>query len=267
MTTAVTLATRQAVGYRIGDVMRSEWTKFHSLRSVRWTMAAFVVLSVAFGILSAAVGGSHWAHLSAADKASFDPTNRALTGLAFGMLAIGVLGVLVMTNEYSSGAIRSTLAAIPRRRSVLTAKTAVYGAVSLVVGEFVTFTMFLVGQAVMGPAPHATLGQPGVLRAVVLSGGFLCLIGLFGLGLGTVFRQGAGAIGALAAVMLVAPLALAGLPGHVVKYTPEGILSSSVAAAHPQAHQLTPWVGFALMAVYAGLTVVIGGVLMARRDA
>jgi hypothetical protein len=102
---------------------------------------------------------------------------------------------------------------------------------------------------------------------VALSGGFLCLIGLFGLGLGTVIRHGAGAIAAFAACMLAPPLALGGIPGHIVKFTPEGILQSSVAAARTQAHQLTPWVGFGLMALYAGLAVAVGGALLARRDA
>ena len=213
--------------------MASEWTKLRSVRSTKSTMAAFIVVTVAVGAVVSAVAGPHWTHLSAADRANFDPVNVSLAGLAFGELAIGVLGVLAMTGEYSSGTIRSTLAATPNRPLVLAAKATVFAAVALVVGEAVTVATFLAGQALMGPAPHAALTQPSVLRAVALSGAFLPLIGLFGLGLGAIIRHSAGAIAAFAAVVLVLPIALQAFPGHLTKFTPEGMLSSSIAAVRP----------------------------------
>ena len=106
---------------------------------------------------------------------------------------MGIIGVLVMTSEYSSGMIRATLAAVPDRRLLLAAKAAVLGAAALAAGELLSFVTFLAGQAVLtSPAPHATLGQPGVLRAVLLAGAYLCLIGLIGLGIGAIIRHSAG---------------------------------------------------------------------------
>jgi ABC-2 type transport system permease protein len=188
--------------YRFADIARSELTKFTSVRSGRWTLAAFAVLTLGLGVLVSHLTGAHYNRMDAADRALWDPTNQSLAGLAIGELALGILGVLVMSGEYGTGAIRSTLAAVPRRPLLLATKAAVFGAVALVVGEVVTFVTFLAGQAVMGPH-HTTLGQPGVLRAVVLSGAYLALIGLFGLGLGTIIRHSAGAIATFVGIVLL----------------------------------------------------------------
>jgi ABC-2 type transport system permease protein len=208
-----------------------------------------------------------------AGRAGFDPTNVSLTAaLTVGQFAVGVLGVLCMTDESSSGMIRSTLAAVPSRSRLLTAKAAVLALVTLLAGEAVTFATFLAGQAALesGKAPHAALGQPGVLRAVALSGAYLALLALFGLGLGTVIRSRAGAVAAYTGIVLVLPLLLAAVPGHPARFTPETMLTSSVAAVTPQAasHSLpSGWDGLLLMAAYPAATLAVGGVLFARRDA
>jgi len=179
--------------YRLVHVMRSEWTKLRSVRSIRWVLAAMVAGTLALGITDCLVEASDWAHMAAASRARFDPTDISLAGLAFAPLAIGIAGVLVMSGEYGSGLIRSTLAAVPRRRLLLAAKAAVLAAVALALGEVTVFAAFGAGQAVLaGRAPHATLAQPGVLRAVALSGGYLALLALFGLGLGAIVRRSAG---------------------------------------------------------------------------
>jgi len=116
--------------------------------------------------LSSSLGS--WHTMSLGDKLSFDPTSVSLTGLLFSQLIIGVLGVLVMSAEYGTGTIRSTLAAVPNRPLVLATKAAVLAIVTLVVSELLSFSAFLLGQALLrSPVPHATLSQPGVLRAVV----------------------------------------------------------------------------------------------------
>jgi ABC-2 type transport system permease protein len=167
--------------YRARNVLRSEWTKLRSVRSLRWTFAALVAGTLALGITDSLVEASQWARFPAASRAAFDPTNISLAGLAFAPLAIGIAGVLVMSGEYTSGTIRCTFAAVPRRRLVLAAKAVVLGIVALVVAELTMFTAFLAGQAVLaGRAPHATLGEPGVLRAVALSGAYVALLGLGG---------------------------------------------------------------------------------------
>jgi ABC-2 type transport system permease protein len=271
MTTAtVTAATGIPPGrYRLVHVMRSEWVKLRSVRSIRWLLAATVVGTLALGITDCLVEASDWAHMTAASQARFDPANISLAGLAFAPLAIGIAGVLVMSGEYGGGLIRATLAAVPRRRLLLAAKAAVLAAVALVLGEVTVFAAFLAGQAVLaGRAPHATLAQPGVLRAVALPGAYLALLALFGLALGAIVRRAAGAVAAYAGLVLVLPYVLLALPGNPARFAPETMLASSVAAVRPQAHYLAPgWPGFALMALYAAAALGLGGWLISRRDA
>jgi ABC-2 type transport system permease protein len=255
--------------YRLVHVMRSEWTKLHSVRSIRWVLAAMVAGTLALGITDCLVEASDWAHMAAASRARFDPANISLAGLAFAPLMIGISGVLVMSGEYGTGLIRSTLAAVPRRRLILTAKAVVLAAVALALGEVTVFAAFLAGQAVLaGRAPHATLTQPGVLLAVALSGAYLALLALFGLGIGVLVRRGAGAVAAYAGLVLVLPYVLLALPGNLARFAPETMLASSVAAVRPQPQYLPPgWEGLALMAAYAGVALALGGWLLSRRDA
>jgi ABC-2 type transport system permease protein len=175
-----------------------------------------------------------------------------------------------MTGEYSSGMVRSTLAAIPNRPLLLAAKAAVFGAVTLAVGEAVTFVAFLAGRVALGAGvPQPTFGQPGVLRAVAMSGVYLCLIGLMGLGLGAITRHTAGGIGALVAVLFVVPLLLAGAARgpQLAKFFPTFIAGNSMGVSKPVAEMLSPWAGFALLLVYTAVVLGTGGWLLARRDA
>jgi ABC-2 type transport system permease protein len=176
--------------------------------------------------------------------------------------------VLVMTSEYSSGTIRSTLAAIPRRPLLLTAKASVFGLVALAAGELVTFGDFLAGAAfVRTGVPRPALSQPDVLRAVVLSGAYLCLIGLIGLALGAIIRHGAAAVAAILAVVFVAPLV--GLAATSAgKFLPELIYANSLGATKPVAgFTLSPWAGLGIIAAYAAVLLIVSGWLLARRDA
>ncbi|HEY6470824.1 MAG TPA: ABC transporter permease [Candidatus Dormibacteraeota bacterium] len=199
--------------------------------------------------------------------APLDPTNQSLAGLAFGELAMGILGVLTITSEYSSGSIRSTLVAVPHRPLVLAAKALVYVTMAIVVSETVTFVTFLAGQAAMDNAHRATLAQPGVASAVILSGLFLPLIGLFGLGLGAIVRNTAAGIGIFVALVLVLPVALTPFGDSVGRFAPELILKSSVAAVVPQTGFLSPWAGFGVMTLYATLTLVTGLAVLVHHDA
>jgi ABC-2 type transport system permease protein len=268
MTAVTPVLERHLAGhYRFRQVARMEWIKLRSLRSTTWILLATLAGMIGIGIL---VMANTRAPATAADRASFDPTNNVLAGVALGQLLIGVLGVLVMTGEYSSGTIRSTLAAIPNRPLVLAAKAAVLGVVTLAIGEAVTFVAFLAGRAALGAGvPQPAFGQPGVLRAVAMSGAYLCLIGLMGLGLGAIIRHTAGGIGALVGLLFVVPLLLAGATRgpQLARYFPTFIAGNSLGVSKPVAEMLSPWAGFALLCVYTAVVLGAGAWLLARRDA
>jgi hypothetical protein len=257
-------------GYGYRSVARMEWLKLRSVRSTGWTLLVFAVGLIGLAIL--VMIHQHWATMSAPDRASFDPTEMSFAGLSIGQLAFGVLGALVITTEFSSGMIRSTLAAVPRRPLLLAAKAAVLGAVTLVVGEIFAFAAFAVGELVLrSPAPHATLGQPGVLRAVLMAGAYPALIALIALGLGAVIRHTAGAISAVAGILFVLPLILLPLgtsvQNSVGQFLPMLIAENSLTAVKPQSHTLSPGVGLGVLCLYAVVALAVGTWALARRDA
>ena len=258
--------------YGLTNVARMEWIKLRSLRSTRWGLAILAVSTIGFAILVLSILSGHWAHMSAGDKATFDPTNQGFTGLIIGQLVVAVLGVLTITSEFSSGLVRATFAAVPRRPLVLAAKVVVFGGTALIAGEVLTFVAFFAGEAVLhGGAPHVTLATPGVLRAVVMAGAYVCLCGLFGLGLGAIIRHSAGAIAAVIGVIFAIPFLLLPLPDSVrndiAKFLPEQIAASSITAVVPEAHNLSPWVGLGMLCLYAAILLGVGAFLLARRDA
>ncbi|MGA2804260.1 MAG: ABC transporter permease subunit [Acidimicrobiales bacterium] len=254
--------------YGMSGLLRSEWTKLRSLRSTMWTLGITVVLGIGISALATAETRAHW---SSTQVPGFDPTATSLIGVFFGQLTIGVLGVLVMSGEYGSGTIRATFAAAPRRPLVLAAKTLVFGAVALAVAEIVAFASFFLGQALLSaPAIHSTLSSPGALRAVVGSGLYLCFIGLFALGLATIVRHTAGAISAFLGILLLGPVVIRALPASLADRTemfmPDHI-GAAVVSLHMGQETLPPWTGLLVLFGYAVALLVIGGVLLVRRDA
>lgn len=273
---AAKLGSSQA-GHRpgIGAVVRSEWTKLRSVRSTTWSLIATVVLTVAIGMLATGTAASNWSHRSLVDRLTFDPTSRSLTGLLFGQLAIGVLGVLTMSAEYGTGTIRATLAAVPRRWQVLVAKAVVFVSLALAVGEVVSFVAFFAGQAMLGSGPpHAALGQPGVLQAIVGGGVYLAILGLLALGIAAVVRHTAGAISAFVGVLFVLPLVVQALPTslqHAVSRYLPAFIGAATTATRPGAHDLfdafPTWIGLAILLGYALGAMVAGLWVLQRRDA
>jgi hypothetical protein len=255
----------------VGGVLHAEWLKIRSVRSTAWTLAATIVITVGIGAIGTFAEASRWSHLSVGQRLAFDPTSRSLTGLLLGQLAIGVLGILVITSEYATGTIRSTLAAVPSRPLMLGAKVAIFGLVALVASEVVAFASFFVGQAILsGSAPHATLGQPGVLRAVAGSGLYLVVLGLLALGIGVIVRHTAGAITTFVAAVLVLPLLVSALPSSLAngieKFLPFTI-GQTMKAVTPQASSFSPWVGLVILVGYTAVVLVAGGWLLVKRDA
>jgi ABC-2 type transport system permease protein len=248
--------------YRFTHVARMEWIKLRSLRSTWWALA--VTVAGAIGI-AVAVGVN-------TRDASADLTNNALAGISLGLLVVGVLGVLAMTGEHSSGMIRATLAAIPNRPLVLAAKAAVFGAVALAVGEAAGFIAFFAGGAALPRGtPEPALGQPGVLRAVVLGGAGFCLIGLIGLGLGAIIRHTPAAIAVLVGGVYVLAQFVAAFTQSLMAYVPISIVANSLTAVKPMSDDrvqfLSPWTGLGVLCLYAAVTLGVGAWLLARRDA
>ena len=257
--------------YGLAGLVASEWTKVRSVRSTIWTLVVTLVLGIGLGAIATATTAARWSRMSVVGRLTFDPTRTSLTGLLFAQLAIGILGVLVVSAEYGTGTIRATFAATPRRPLVVAAKALVFGAVALVVGEVVSFVAFFVGQSLLtGPAPHAALGDPGSLRAVVGGGLYLLVLGLLALGIATIVRHTAGAISAFVGVLLVLPIIVTALPSSIGnsigKFLPANI-GVVLLSVQPQANSFSPWAGLLLLCGYAVAALVVGTVLVVRRDA
>ena len=202
--------------YNLLDLARSEWTKLRTVRSTMWTLAITVVLGLGVSAIATAETRAHWSTESPASIHGFDPTALSLIGVFIAQFAIGVLGVLVMSAEYSTGTVRAVFAAAPRRGNVLLAKILVFATLAIVVAEFVSFASFFLGQALLSsPAIHATLSSPGALRAVVGSGLYIAALGLLGLGLASIIRHSAGAISAFVGILLILPLVIEALPSSI----------------------------------------------------
>lgn len=259
------------------QLVRSEWTKLRSVRSTTWTLGVTIVAVIGIGAIATAVTAAHWRNGGIIERVGFDPTQRSLAGLFLGQIAIGVLGVIAITGEYSTGTIRATLSATPNRPLVLACKAAVYGFVALVTSEIITFAAFFIGQELLkGSAPYATIGQPGVLRAVAGAGLVLTVMGLFALALGTIIRHTAGAIAAYVGILLVVPLILQAFPTSVqhalLRYMPLVIaehMATTVGNAQDfgNAPLFAPWAGFGILCGYTAALLLLGGVLFTRRDA
>lgn len=252
-------------------VLRSEWTKLRSVRSTRWSLLVAVLFTIGIAAIATAVVVNRWPTMALHDRAEFQPLEVNLAGVQLAQLAIGVLGVLIITGEYSTGMIRASMAAVPRRLPVLWGKVGVYGATTLVLMVPATFVTFLIGEAILGGGsgvPHVGLGDPGVLRAVIGAGLYLTVVGLFGLGLGAIVRNTAGGIATFAAIMFVLPPLMNVLPASwntaASPYLPLAA-GQSIMATTP-GHHLAPWAGFGLLCGYTAVTLAIAAVLLRRRD-
>jgi hypothetical protein len=256
------------------NIMRSEWTKLRTVRSSYWTLFAAVVAIIGLSAILCAVYVAQFAHTSAADKATFNPASFSLTGGFLAQLAIGVLGVLVITNEYGSGMIRATFAAVPQRVTVLVAKATVFAAVVMVVSTAACFIAFFLGQSILSSKHIGTsLGAPNVLRTVIGTGMYLAVLGLFSLGLGTIIRKTAGAIAAVFGLLLVIPPIAGLLPSSmnaVQKFLPSNAGQALISTGRQGSNstpQLAPWAGFGVFCLWAAASLIIAGVMLARRDA
>jgi ABC-2 type transport system permease protein len=266
------VATRPKDHYRFRGILGSEWTKLTTVRSTVWTLLATAVVGIGLGAIVTSAQASRWTSRTLAAQATFDPTRSSLSGLLFAQLAIGVLGVLVISAEYSTGTIRATFSAIPNRPVVLVAKVVVFGAVTLVVSEIVSFVAFFVGQGILnGKTPTAALSDPGVLRAVFGGGLYLLALGLLALGLASIIRVTAASISTFVGLLFILPLVADVLPSSyssdVSRFLPATIGTVMMSGHYHGTDTFGPWTSFALLGGYAVIALLVGGMLLSRRDA
>jgi ABC-type transport system involved in multi-copper enzyme maturation permease subunit len=256
-------------------LLAAEWTKIRSVRSTIWSLLAFVVVAIGFSALIAIVisntwnnPGNHPNHVTL----HTDPT-AVLFGAGFGLgqLAICVLGVIVMSSEYSTGAIRASLLAVPRRIPMLAAKAVVFALLDLVVSAITVFAVFFITTAILRSHVSITLSQSGITRACVGGVLYLTVLGLFALAIGGLIRHTAGAIATVIALVLVVPPLITLIPGtianHVHGYLPT-VAGQLVAQSSQQpADVLSPWQGFGVFCLWTAVLLAACGWLLARRDA
>jgi ABC-2 type transport system permease protein len=265
------VGTPKPTGSIIPGVLSSEWTKLRTVRSTYWTLVAAATAMIGLSAIVCAVYVAQYSSLTAKDKATFNAASFSLAGGFLAQLAIAVLGVLVITNEYGSGMIRATFAAVPQRLTVLAAKAAVFAAVTLVVSTAACFIAFFLGQSILSAKGiNVGIGAPGALRLVVGSGLYLATLGLLALGLGTIIRRTAGAIAMVFGLIFVLPGVASLLPSSmdvIQKYLPSNAGQALISGSARSSTNLSPWVGFGVFVLYAVVALVIAGVTLVRRDA
>jgi hypothetical protein len=252
-------------------VVLSEWTKFRSVRSTAWSLGVGFLLTILFPVLFAAVTSSHWGQMSPDERASRSPLDIALAGVNVAQLAIAVLGVLVITAEYSTGSIRSTMTAVPKRLPVLWAKLLDYAVVSFVLMVPAVIVSFFASQAIL--ARHDILqisfSAPGVARSMIGGAIYIMLVGIFALAIGAIVRNTAGGIATFAGIFFVIPPLMNLLPtswnNAITQWLPSEAGRQIFSLDHAQ-HTLTPLAGGLVFAGYCAVAVAIAAVLLRRRD-
>jgi ABC-2 type transport system permease protein len=252
-------------------VIRSEWTKFHSLRSTKVVLAVFVLLTLGLSALITGLLSAHWASVDRAEKARFDPALTPLQGIHLSLLAVGVLGVLLISGEYATGMIRSSLTVVPARLPVLRAKLMVFAAAAGVASLASCFGAFFLGQAILsGDDLETTIGNTHALETVLAAATYVVIVGVMGMALGALLRNTAAAISTLAGLFFVVPILFQFLPeswsstlgpylpaqaGEAFWGKPDGYAISSPTAA------------FAVLCAWAVVLLIPAFVRLARSDA
>jgi ABC-2 type transport system permease protein len=252
------------------QVIRSEWTKIRSVASTVWTLSLAVVVTIALGMLISALSKSEFGRMDERDRLSFDPTFISFAGMSLGQLAMIVFGVLVVSNEYSSGMIRTSLAAVPQRGTFLFGKLAVATALALAVGMATSFAAFFLGQAMLGEL-RASLGDPGVLRAVLGGGIYMTLIAMFSMGVAAMLRSPMLSLGILMPFFFLISSILGNVPAteKVGRFLPDQAGSRIMQVVTPVDDDTPygPWGGLLIMLAWVAAAVAGGYLVLKRRDA
>ncbi len=271
-TTAPTPVDAGFPGMRVTQsrVIRSEWTKFRSLRSTNITLTVAIVLTIGIGALISAVTAARYGDMPANRRAHFNAIITSLNGVRISQLAVGVLGVLLITGEYATGMIRSSLTAVPKRLPVLWAKMAVFTGVVGITSVISTIVAFFLGQALMTSKHlNASIIDPGAPRMVIGAGIYLLLIGLIGMALGCLLRNTAAGISALVALFFVIPPVLDLLPTSWSDTLGPYLPSTAGEAfwGNPDTTHLSPWAGLAVLVGWTAILVALAATRLTHHDA
>jgi ABC-2 type transport system permease protein len=253
-------------------VLVSEFTKFRTVRSTVWTLLVAVVLMIGISALFSAVTASQYHTFDAADRATFNPVSISLSGMMFAVVAFGVLGVLMISGEYSTGMIRSSLTAVPRRLPVLWGKLAVFAGVIFSISLVASFICFFLGQALLsGHHLGVSIAAPGALRSIFGAALYGTVAGMIGVALGALFRNTAAGIATFAGVFFVIPpltgLLPASISDHLSQYLPSYAGDALWGGARSVTNALSPWTGFAVLCGYAVVLIAAAALRLRRVDA
>ena len=259
----------------LARTIRSEFTKVRSVRSTYWTLLVLVLASAAWCVAYCLGTVHQWPHMSARVRSGFDATQDTILGLALlGQLVIVVFGALMITSEYSTGLVRTSLTVMPRRGTLYAAKAAVFAAVSLVVSFATSFGTFALGRILLA-STHTpmSLSQPGVLRSLVVSALYVEVCGLFAFAVGALVRNTAGALTLAYGFLALLPQLIRALPQSLhdalMRWVPGGDALNVMTATlgGPQRLMFAAWGELAVFAGYAAILLVLGAVQFSRRDA
>ncbi len=251
-------------------VMRSEWIKFKSLRSTVWTLLIAIILTIGISALFSAVTASNWSRLDAIDRIRFNAVSTSLTGVNFAQLAIGVLGVLFISSEYSTGMIRSSITVVPKRLPMLWAKVAVFGGLVGILSIITCFASFFVGQALLTSSHNVSISSPGAIRMILGAALYLTVAGIIGMMIGALLRNTAGAISAFVTIFFVLPPILELLPSSwrdaFTQYLPGRAGEAIWAVPRDGAKILSAGAGLGLFIGYAVVLMALAAIQLRRRD-
>jgi ABC-2 type transport system permease protein len=270
-----TLAPAAVRGASLRYALHAEWTKLRTVSGAAWLLLGVAALTIAVGV--AVIGATR---CPAGMSCPVDPTKLSLTGVQFGQAVVAILAVLMVSNEYSTGMIRVTLAAMPNRLAVLSAKAILLAGLVLVAGAAGVFGSVLAGHLILpGHGFTAARGFGPVwlsygptLRAACGSVLYLVLIALMSLGVTAIVRDSAVSIGVALALLYVFPIVLAFVQNAPWQHRLER-WAPTIAGLNIQdttglrSLAITPWAGLAVLAIWAGAAMLAGGLVFRFRDA
>lgn len=254
------------------DLLRSEWTKIKSLRSTTWALLMMVIISLGFNITATSVFTAQYNTLDASTKAQFKVNTIGLIlqpGAQFGQVAVCVLGVLLMASEYSTGMIRASVLAAPRRTPLLAAKATVFGGLVFVMAELVALPSYFIGSAITSKHASLSIADFGTIRAILAFGVFMAMMGLIALAIGTLVRHPAAGISIVLALQFVVPGVLSFIPGTLGNHLANSFPANTdviMGTGPTQPGALTPLEGFGCLLAWTVVLLLAARASLKHRD-